>query len=316
MKDKDMTSRLCMILLGLFVLLAASGVAADGTPYLKPSQLETEFQKVRYEFALANAVGAEQGLILAGAVGEDDGFEKSTFRKKSPLKAMLLSFAVPGAGQYYYGSRVKPFVFLGAEIAAWAMHLKWHGDGADREDEFEAFNRQHWSRTAYEDQYLMYAYGVSDDKDVVGASEVSHHLPDTRIQQYYEMTGKYDQFSWGWDDASRNDSVLSEFMPVGGGVNENLRVVGGVTTPVSAHRELYEEMRDDSNNKYDRARKMIVVSLVNRLISGFEAYFMTQKKNRDAGAGDGAFGRINVNANLRTYNQPNDTPFLNLAYKF
>lgn len=315
MKDKGMTSRMRKLLLGLLVLSPLSGAIAGERVDLKPSILDNEFQKVKYEFALANAVGAEQGLVLAAVAGDEEKAGGSSYKKKSPAKAMLLSLAVPGAGQYYYGSRVKPFVFLGAEIAAWALHIKWHGDGVDIQNEFEAFNREHWSRTAYEDQYLMWAYGVNDDELVTGASEVSHHLPDVRTQQYYEMTGKYDQFSWGWDDARRNDSALSQFEPVSG-LNTGLRVTGPSATPNSANRDFYEGLRDDSNRKYDHARKMIIVSLVNRLISGFEAYITTQKHNRDLGADVDTFGRIDVRANLRTYNEANDTPFLNVAYKF
>ncbi len=306
-----MTSRLCSIFVGLFILSSVSGAAGGEAFDLQSSVLETEYLKVKYEFALANSVGAEQGLVLAAATEGEDNADQDSYQRKSPTKAMLLSLAVPGAGQYYYGSRVKPFIFLGAEVAAWALHLKWHGDGVDAQDAFEAFNREHWSRTAYEDQYLLWVYGETDD-ELIGAREVSHHLPDIRTQQYYEMTGKYDQFSWGWDDARRNDSVLADFGPG----NETLRVTGGATTPQSSNRMTYEDMRHDSNQKYDRARKMIMVSLLNRLISGFEAYFMTQKRNRQSGAGEDTFGRIDVNARLRTYYQPNDTPFLNLAYKF
>ncbi|MEW5796303.1 MAG: hypothetical protein AB1772_08060, partial [Candidatus Zixiibacteriota bacterium] len=41
---------------------------------------------------------------------------------KSPFKAFILSAVLPGAGQYYMGSRIKPILFLGAEAAAWGFH--------------------------------------------------------------------------------------------------------------------------------------------------------------------------------------------------
>lgn len=309
-----MTSRLILSIFILAVLLAGSAALAGEGLVPQPSQLENEFQKVRYQFALANSVGAEQGIVMAAV----DEFENESSEKvpgqKSPTKAMLMSLAVPGAGQFYYGSKIKSFIFFGAEIAAWSMHIKWHADGVDIQDQFEAFNRAHWSRTAYEDEYLMYVYGVNDDDSVTGAPEISHHLPDVRTQQYYEMTGKYDQFSWGWDDAERNDSVLSDFNSAG--TTQDLRVLGGVTTPQSAHRELYEEMRNDSNVKYDHARKMIIVLLVNHLASAAEAYIGTRRHNQKAGESESGFGRFDVKAQMRSYYEPNDTPYLNLAYKF
>jgi hypothetical protein len=42
-----------------------------------------------------------------------------------------------------------------------------------------------------------FAYWSSGDKQWV---HFSHHLDEGDTQQYYEMIGEYDQFSWGWDD--------------------------------------------------------------------------------------------------------------------
>ena len=81
------------------------------------------------------------------------------------------------------------------------MYAKCHGDGNDITDRYEAFNRTYWHDDRYA-TYLFWNYGVTDD-DLINSAETTHHLPDTRTQQYYEMTGKYDQFAWGWDDAVR-----------------------------------------------------------------------------------------------------------------
>ena len=38
-------------------------------------------------------------------------------------------------------------------------------------------------------------------------SQFSHGLHRDKDQQYYEMIGKYHQFSWGWDDFRENNAI-------------------------------------------------------------------------------------------------------------
>ncbi|MBD3402716.1 hypothetical protein GF420_07460, partial [candidate division GN15 bacterium] len=210
----------------------------EGT-FLEPTTLSRELTGLRFD----NTTTFAQQQPEDSWEGEE---EVSDFREgsnkppghKSPFKAFVLSLAVPGAGQWYYGSKTKALLFFAVDVAAWGLHIKWHGDGVDMEDEFEAFNRQYWSRERYEQQYLQWAYGFTDD-DLITEGEVSHHLPDTRTQQYYEMTGKYDQFSWGWADAMLNDSTLSDYSDT----NPPPRITSTAVTPESALRFQYETMR-------------------------------------------------------------------------
>ena len=280
---------------------------------LQPSFFESDLQRLKYHYATAvlTGSGAEVALVEAG---DADNLDDASVKRKSPFKAFLLSAAVPGLGQYYYGSRVKPFIFLGAEITAWGLYFKWHGDGQDKEDLFEAFNREHWSETSYE-QYLFYAYGEWDD-ELVNATEVSHHLPDTRTQQYYEMTGKYDQFAWGWDDATRDGNTLDDYAPPN---NTNLAITSEAKAPVSQNRLHYEDMRHDANQAFDRAQKMVIASIVNRLVSAFEAYFVTKSQGKSSGssrASSPSLGGFKVSASLKSYHSRRDTPYLKVTYRF
>ena len=64
---------------------------------------------------------------------------------------------------------------------------------------------QHWSKEKYT-QWLVDSLGISSDTAIYWNQErqewtyLSHHLPDSKTQQYYQMIGKYEQFRWGWDD--------------------------------------------------------------------------------------------------------------------
>lgn len=245
-----------------------------------------------------------------------DGVKNSQMNRKSPGKALVLSLVVPGLGQYYNGNRVKPWIFLGVEVTAWAMYLKWHGNYNDLTKDFENFQRAHWSRDAYAD-YLAAAYdgegGEFRDDDSISATEISHHLPDTETGQYFEMTGKYNQFAWGWDDATLNGEPLEALLGLGAG----LRITDQAHTPNSANRETYLQMRKDANDNYDRAESMIIVSIVNHLISGVEAYIGARRHNKQlAGAGQGDFSSLDLKASLRSCSAVHDTPFLTATVRF
>lgn len=298
----------CTILI-LGLVFCVSGVTASTAQ--EGSLFDAELMKIRYNTASQPIYESHQVVMLSEefateqppVFGSGEGY-------KSPTKAFFLSLAVPGLGQYYYGSRVKPFIFLGAEVAAWAFYINWHNEGDDLTSDYEAYNHAHWSRDDYS-TYLEVVFGVSSDSELpTGTRGITHHLPDDLTQQFYEMTGKYDQFSWGWDDAALADgTVLS-------GISPEDTVVGGATVPYSANRLHYETMRNDANNAYDRATRMIFVSMANRLVSAFEALFTTKSNNKKLRAQSDEFGRLKVKARLRSFYAKNDTPYITVTWKF
>lgn len=293
---------------GVVVLSAGYGYSVD----LKPSFFEQDRHKIRYSSFVS--VTEPTGSLFANAQDSDanETSEGKPIKRKSPFKAFALSAILPGAGQFYCGSRIKPLVFLGVEVAAWGFRFKYRGEGDDATDAYEAFNNAHWSRSDYEQKYLLWAYGVADD-ELITAREMSHHLPNTRTQQYYEMTGKYNQFAWGWDDAVLNGNTLNDY----DSASPPPRITGDSTTiPYSARRIVYEGMRHDANNKYDKADKMIIVAIINRLVSGFEAFFSARKINKRIIGGTSAFSGIDVDVSLKSYNSRRDTPYMKLSYKF
>lgn len=247
---------------------------------------------------------------------------------KSPGKAFIFSLVVPGLGQYYSGSKWKPLVFLAVEVFGVSQALKYHSDGDELTGEFQAFNRKHWnvdkypnpggddSLSAYE-AYLLYAYGTLDPDSLDSDERIgfTHILPDDLTQQYYEMTGKYNQFSWGWDDAR-----LGEVWETGETL-EDLILDGRVDIamndfiPQSPNRLIYENKRNDANTQYDKGMKMVFVVMGNHLISAFEAFFATKRHNNRLKY-DQDFSNIDVKPSIRSYNDWKDTPYVTLSYKF
>lgn len=293
---------------GVVILSAGYGYSVD----LQPSFFEQDRHQIRYSSFVS--VTEPTGALFANAQDSDanEASEGKSIKRKSPFKAFALSALLPGAGQFYCGSRIKPLLFLGVEAAAWGFQFKYRSDGDDATDAYEEFNEEHWSRTDYEQKYLPWAYDGKTDDELITEREVSHHLPDDRTQQYYEMTGKYNQFAWGWDDAVLNGDSLDDYSSV----NAPPRITGDSTTPGSENRMRYEGMRNDANNKYDKADKMVIVAIINRLVSGFEAFFSARKINRRIIGGTSAFSGIDVDVSLKSYNSRRDTPYMKLSYKF
>jgi hypothetical protein len=294
------------------VIVVLLGTSVKASIELKQSVFDREGHKLKYDSPLSDLTQPlDAGSDEFSLTSVD---QPSTISQKSPAKAFFLSLAVPGLGQFYYGSKIKPLVFLSAEVVSWAFYAKWHGDGNDLTDKYEAFNQNHWSRDSYENKYLLWTYGVTDDDSVNNATEVTHHLPDDMTQQYYEMTGKYNQFAWGWDDATLNDSTLEEL--INQNPNTGRPIKDDASTPYSARRLQYEKMRDDANNKYDQATRMIFVSMANRLISAFEAYFVTRHRNNKTKGTGIDLTSFKVRAGLKSYHAQRDTPFFTVTYKF
>jgi hypothetical protein len=292
----------------LVALVAAVSIAtAAPSPVTKaPSVLAESQVSLRYSSSLVLLTDA---ATPEGTNGTGLGSSGKQPGHKSPGKAFLLSAAIPGLGQLYNGSKIKAAGFFAADVAVWVLHFKWHKDGDNMTDAFNLFNETHWSRADYS-KYLLWTYGADSDT-LIDSVEISHHLPTTNTQQYYEMTGKYNQFAWGWDDAALNGDTLEEFSagnPPPPAVDANV--------PVSANRMKYEQMRADANNRYDRAQRMIIVAMVNRLISGFEAYLSARHHNARAETAGEEFSRISVGTSMRSVYTRWDTPYLNLAYRF
>jgi hypothetical protein len=172
-----------------------------------------------------------QSPMLAQAGGETQPVDVYGFKRKSPTRAFLQSFLIPGWGQIYAKSSFwKPVAAIGIEAAGWAGYLNFNGKGHDLEDEYRAFADEHWDDSSYVwglyetfyshdyppsirndgSELNLYldttTYVVIDNQNVIHARSLSHHAwykedgSQVEEDEYYENIGKYNQFNFGWDD--------------------------------------------------------------------------------------------------------------------
>lgn len=125
------------------------------------------------------------------------------------------------------------------------------------------------------------------------ANQFTHNLPETKTQQYYEMIGKYHQFSCGWNDFNGYDynadgtvvMVQDSIMASDGTyqVLERPKLKDGVfdyteNGYTSPQVDFYEDLRNKTNEAYEMGQNFLMVTLLNHVASAFDASYVIKKK--------------------------------------
>jgi hypothetical protein len=270
------------------VLVWGTAARADAVP---------EKELIRNHFLKANTSLQElalgQGDFTAQNIGQApvtmQGTSVGTAGLKSPGKALLLSAALPGAGEFYTGAWKRGLVFSALEVASWTWYFTQHSKGKDKEDEFEAFADTEWDEDVYRDWYSHWEdwYDArKGDNDPPFESIFTHELPGQKNDDYYEMIGKYDQFSYGWI-GNPDDYLPGEFAPndsiLGYDFTDQFTtrdVCRGADATATAHRNSYVNLRGDANDLLKRATWGISASLFNHVISALDAVVAAKAYNR------------------------------------
>jgi hypothetical protein len=231
-----------------------------------------------------------------GSQGESMNAE----REKSPWMAGILSLAVPGAGEVYTNSYVKAGVFVAVEATSWIVAFTYNKKGDHQTDVFQDYANAHWSPIRYAEftinnlavlnpgmppanyQNLIFPNGTAVNntapfravnwielnrmEDLVRSQSnngFTHLLPPYGDQQYYELIGKYPQFSRGWDDADPSSITPADL-------------------PLRSNSQRffdYAKMRAQANDFYDIAGTFVSVAVINHLVSAIDAIWSATRFN-------------------------------------
>lgn len=239
------------VLLVAVALLVGAARGAAGTWDPGTGWVHTSTPKL----ALVSRTGASEE-ILSSMTEEEDESEVSS---PSPGKMLLLSLAVPGAGEIAQGKK-RGYIFLLAEAAFWGGFYLLNREGLEERDEYEEFADAHWDCEGYSAWY---------DENCV---DCSPYCPDDcrplapyGSQEYYEDVGKYQHY-WRWWSYGGQGVDNPEWMEV---------------------RSDYWDMRKESNMHLRRARYLVMASFLNHVASGLGAFLTA----RGAGSCEEAGGR-------------------------
>ncbi|MBT3346535.1 MAG: hypothetical protein HN404_26295 [Gemmatimonadetes bacterium] len=214
-----------------------------------------------------------QSLMAQNAADEGEETRSPEMGGKSPRRAFLYSAIVPGAGEFWAGSKKRAALFFGLEVMGLGMYLSWDGEGKDLEDDFRARADEEWNpwdyigwRGSRNSRFSSITHALPCSTYVAGAQsttpvpEAISDCPDRDKQQYYELIGKYDQFISGWGDVVDADGNRVTASQVDSAENFN-----------SANRLTYEVDRDESNKLLKRATNALGLILVNHVLSAIDA---------------------------------------------
>lgn len=202
--------------------------------------------------------------------------------KKSPLLAGLMSALIPGAGEIYSESYIKAGVFIALEATLITVAVIYNNKGDEKTKEFENYadnvsDNSGWSVVRYAqwiNQYKGKNIQINPNTNLKPWERVSweelnaverqvsgfsHTLARHGEQQYYEMIGKYHQFSPGWWDFS-------------GGSNNSA---------ISPSYAYYSAMRGEANDLYNISTKVVVGIYINHFLSALDAVWSAVSFNKD-----------------------------------
>ncbi|MFC2102990.1 hypothetical protein ACFLSS_01025 [Bacteroidota bacterium] len=242
---------------------------------------------------------------VLNAVNPDD--------KKSTVLAGVMSAIVPGSGELYVGEYLKAAIFFAVEAALITVAVINDKDGDDLTAEFEAFADEHWSVVKYA-EILLQQPGLPEGCEIppeelinyndpnlnpweriISWSQLnhcegnfSHHLPRHGEQQYYELIGKYTQYSSGWDEFNADTDGFRDVPQI---------------------MKNYSVMRGNANDAYNVASKAVIGIYINHLLSAVDAVWSAVNYNKD----------LAVNMRVRNIEFAGEIeliPTLNIQYSF
>lgn len=157
-------------------------------------------------------------------------------------KAFLLSLILPGAGEYYAGSKKMAAIFFGTEILLWATYGSFRTYGNWKKDDYKRFATVHAGihPTGKDYQYFV---DVENYMDIRSYNEAK--LKQRDVNALYPENEEY---SWKWDG--------------------------------EASRKRFEKLRLASDDAYTRALFVIGGIVVNHIISGIDAIRVARKQQK------------------------------------
>jgi len=246
--------------------------------------------------------------------------------KKSPALAAVLSGILPGAGEFYSHSYLKAGILVTVEAAAIATALIYTRRGDNQTNTFENYANQYWNVAKYAAWTMQHIGDINPSVDpknynvfpssvdwtklnnstdwsqynsLINKSELnrmesdisngySHELAKYGSQDYYEIIGKYPQFSHGWSTANMDDVDYHT---------------------ITQQMLLYAHARGLANSYYTTGNTAIIAIFVNHFLSIFDAIWSTDTYNKSL-----AFNVRVEDSNVAGKFEL--TPTLNISYGF
>lgn len=260
--------KICILAFSLLCCFSTSNAKDFATAskyqglYLKPSKL-SQLSAEYFNPLNNNSLALQDSISREQQLAQLPGY-------KLPKRALFFSALIPGAGELYAKSYLKAAAFFLVEVGAWTFYGAYNKKGNDKEDEYEAFADENWNPRKW------YNWYSNIDSTTQGLMTHAGHMVDlleplltgegeaNKTQQYYEMIGKYAEFSAGWQGA-RDDLSYDELIQYR---NNELAIADN-----------YMNMRADSNDLFEKAKTGTTIAMLNHLLSAIDAAWTAKRHN-------------------------------------
>jgi len=166
---------------------------------------------------------------------------------KSPVKAVLLSLLLPGAGQSYIGAVAKSRVFYSAEAVAWVAYGGFKVWQHQKENEYKSWAVQHAGiDEAGKDDYFWQMMTYYDSRS---AYEIYGRAGQPDRPSYPDVVG----WDWQWDSETA--------------------------------RAEYRELRNSAKGADRKATFTLGTMVLNRIVASLDAYRGAKLFNRKKAMG-------------------------------
>ncbi|HOD17518.1 MAG TPA: hypothetical protein PLF50_02050 [Candidatus Cloacimonadota bacterium] len=245
---------------------------------------------------------------------------KVKYNRKNPQLAMVMSFCVPGAGQFYADkSSLTTYIFPVLEAALIGGIIYFDNQGDKLTKDYKKFATEQTTLTINGHDYSGPRYNRKFQKKtaeyLIGIRTTDIYIPDlfkldeTNTNTFYQVIGKYNKFIFGWVDwyATYADPTMldpdlwpdnytgfaPQFIYEVGPNDPNYESIDntwaenyvyGSTTehhkPYSELRYKYNDLRSDAKNKYDSSHYISFGLAANHIAAAIDAVIVTNNVNR------------------------------------
>jgi hypothetical protein len=137
-------------------------------------------------------------------------------------KAFMFSLVLPGAGEYYAGSRKMARIFFGVEVFLWAAYFSFRSYGNWKRDDYRQFAAVHAGvdPSGKDHTYFVDVENYDNIRDYNQAK-----LQQRNVDAMYPETGEY---AWDWDSEASRKTFESLRLASDTAYKRSLFVIGGV----------------------------------------------------------------------------------------
>lgn len=173
--------------------------------------------------------------------------------RKSPNRAFLSSLIVPGSGQLYIGAK-RGYLQIAADVGLLTLYLITHNSANGLRDDYRQQVRDH---VIFDGPGTFDTWDEIEDFEHATLFDNWHNVYTDNNGQPLKRVGK-----WYWDDRVA-------FKDEDRGTKHD-----------SPNREVALQLRNDANDKFERARTFLGLVILNHVISAIDARIAAKSHNR------------------------------------